>query len=380
VKLVRAAVLVEPRRIEVDEFPVPDVHEDDALLRVEATGVCGADWDPLYLGKPPVGSLAPAILGHEIVGTIERIGEVARRRWGVDEGDLVVVEEDIPCGRCSLCRSGAYRMCNGLWSPGEGMRYGFTSSQKPPYLWGGYAEYMYMHPNSVVHRVPSSVAPLRASLTLPVANGIEWVRRYGQASIGDCVVILGPGQAGLGCVIGAREAGAGKVILVGLSADEDRLSVAKDLGADLVVKIDEIDVLDAVVEASGGKMADLVVDATHGAPAAAGLALDLVGLRGVVVLAGMKDFKAVTNFVTDKIVTKELTIRGATGRDRLSTDASIALLATTKYPFDDMNTHVYNLDECELAIRSVGGLVPGQRPIHATVLPHAVAGVGPTAP
>src|SRR3954469_17597831 len=100
----RAALLVGPRQIEMREFAIPPIGEDEGLLRVETTGVCGVDW-PAYTGKRPDRFRPPMILGHEIVGRIARIGKKVAARWGVQEGDRVVMEEYAPCGRCEFCKS-----------------------------------------------------------------------------------------------------------------------------------------------------------------------------------------------------------------------------------------------------------------------------------
>src|SRR4051794_21634529 len=96
-----AAVLTKPRSIEMREFRVPRARADDAVLAVEATGICGSDWAP-YAGTLPF-PIPSIVLGHEVVGRITDIGPVAAARWQVDVGDRVVVEECIPCGFCNLC-------------------------------------------------------------------------------------------------------------------------------------------------------------------------------------------------------------------------------------------------------------------------------------
>ncbi len=91
-----------------------------------------------------------------MVGRIIDIGSLAAQRWGVSSGDRVVVEECIPCGFCRLCRSGHYAMCDGLHGTG-GRRYGLVDVELAPHLWGGFANVMYLHPNSVVHRIGEDI-------------------------------------------------------------------------------------------------------------------------------------------------------------------------------------------------------------------------------
>jgi threonine dehydrogenase-like Zn-dependent dehydrogenase len=148
------------------------------------------------------------VLGHETVGVIERAGAEARKRWGLEEGDRVALEEYLPCGHCAYCRAGDFRLCEATdWRSG-GLRYGTTPISVPPGLWGGYAQYQCLHPGTVFHRVPDGLEGRHAALALPIANGIEWAYLHGCAGPGDVVLIQGPGQQGLACVAAAREAGA----------------------------------------------------------------------------------------------------------------------------------------------------------------------------
>src|SRR4051794_11123050 len=98
-------VQTAPERYELREMPVPDPGPDSALLRVEACGICGTDLE-VFHGEVAVGQF-PLVPGHEPLGVIERIGEDARRRWQLDEGDRIAVKSAIGCGRCVLCSRGA---------------------------------------------------------------------------------------------------------------------------------------------------------------------------------------------------------------------------------------------------------------------------------
>ena len=111
VERARAAVLVEPRRIEIEEIAIPETGADDGILKVEATGVCGSDI-PYYTGEIQGGmGRMPIILGHEIVGRVDRIGNEAAEKWNLREGDRIIVEEHIPCGHCDLC-SRCWALCS----------------------------------------------------------------------------------------------------------------------------------------------------------------------------------------------------------------------------------------------------------------------------
>jgi threonine dehydrogenase-like Zn-dependent dehydrogenase len=110
---IRAAVLVKPETLEMREFARPSIGPDDALLRIEACGICGSDYEqfeghqPLHEDYTPY----PVIPGHEPLGIIEEIGALARQRWGVSEGDRVAVRSGYGCGRCEACRRFEPRAC-----------------------------------------------------------------------------------------------------------------------------------------------------------------------------------------------------------------------------------------------------------------------------
>lgn len=360
-----AAVLVEPRRIDVQEFAMPRIGADDALVRVLATGICGSDWAP-YVGSWMT-ELPPLILGHEVVGEIVEIGAVARRRWSVDVGDRVVVEESIPCGQCRLCRTGRGYLCDPMHTP-DGMRYGLTPAERAPHLWGGFADYMYLHPRSVVHRMARSVPVEVAPLFIPLSNGIRWVQRDGGCRVGDTVVIFGPGQHGLACVLGARLAGAGTVIVVGTAADDHRLRVATALGADHVARVEDGPVGEQIRALTNGEGADVVIEVTSGAPGVLADAVDSAGVGATVVVAGSREMRPATNFQPDKLFLNEITLRGVYGHDWLSVRRAIELIESDRFPLAQLCTHTYQLSEVERALCTLGG-EGDQNAIHITVIP-----------
>ena len=154
-KTTRAIVQTAPRCLELRELPVPDIDADGALLRVEACGICGSDVEQ-FTGTIPVP--LPLIPGHEPLGIIEEIGERAAKRWGVQAGDRVAVETLIPCGHCRACIDGQYQRCRGR---GTMFGYAYVPLSRSPGLWGAYADYMYLDPNSIVHPSSRSCMPGR---------------------------------------------------------------------------------------------------------------------------------------------------------------------------------------------------------------------------
>jgi threonine dehydrogenase-like Zn-dependent dehydrogenase len=364
----KAAVAMPAGGIEIQEFTAPEVKADNGLMKIDMTGVCGSDWG--YFKDLPR-SRGPVILGHETVGTVQALGAIAQAKWGVREGDLVALEEYLPCGHCNYCRSGDFRLCDATdWRLG-GMRYGASGMNVGSGLWGGYSQYQELHLNTVFHKVPSGVSAKHAALALPISNGIEWTYLHGKAGPGKTVLIQGPGQQGLACVIAAKEAGAEKIIVTGLSTPSDkvRLALAKRLGAHHTIDIGEQDLLETTADITGGAMADLVIDCASGGTASIVSAMQLARKKGTVILGGIKSSK-VPNFDSDMIISKFLTVKGMRGHSYESVELALQLIAGNRHNVTAMSTHTFGLAQTEYAIRTLVG-EGAQDAVHMTVDPWA---------
>jgi threonine dehydrogenase-like Zn-dependent dehydrogenase len=358
-----AAVMTGRRHMEIREFPLPPVGADDGLLEVEATGVCGSDVG--FYNQ----DLSPRVLGHETVGTIARIGPLAAKRWGVSEGDRVVLEEYLPCGHCRFCRSSEFRLCleaDPSATPGA-LRYGSTPLRIAPGLWGGYSQHLYLHPNTVAHRLAPGVAAVEASLALPLGNGYEWAYVEGGIRPGSTVVIMGPGQQGLGCVIAAREAGAGLIIVTGLRRDAARLEVAKTFGAHHTICVDDTELRQAVTDITGPGMVDVVIDTAVGNEATLSAAFDILARRGTLVLP-VATMRPLTELDFYKVTRRYLTVKGVRGHSYAAVEWAIALIASGRYPLAAMCSLEVGLDGVDQAIVGTAGELDTEV-IHAAVVP-----------
>ena len=324
-------MLEAPRRLTERDFARPEIGDDDALLRVEACGLCGTDHEQF------TGELFPGyafVPGHESVGVIEEIGPGAAARWGVRAGDRVAVEVFLSCRECAACRAGEYRRCA---RHGLADMYGYVPAERAPGLWGGYAEHQYLAPDSLLCRVPDvarSRATRRCSTRSARASGGRSPCRA--RSPGDVVAVLGPGVRGLSACAAAKEAGAGFVMVTGRGArDAPRLAVAREFGADLAVDVETTDPVRALRDATG-RRADVVVDVTAKAPAALGQAVQLARAGGTIVVAGTRASRETPGFDPDQIVYKELRVLGALGVDTAAYTQAFELLASGRFPFEDL--------------------------------------------
>lgn len=359
-KTTLAMVQTGVRRLEARDLPMPEIDDDSAVLRIEACGICGSDYEQFEgVLRVPL----PVVPGHEPLGRIAAIGDRAARRWGVDVGDRVAVETMLSCHCCNTCLGGRYHLC------GNRRIYSYIPLSAEPGLWGAYAQYMWLAPNAILHKIDPSLPPELAVMFNPLGAGFRWAVEVPQTQVGDTVVILGPGQRGLASVVAARHAGAGKIIVTGRAADARKLEIARKLGADHTIDIDNEPALDRTKSYTNGRGADVVVEVTSYATEPVRDALSYVRPGGTIVLAGVKGFKPVDNFVSDLIVLNEITIKGVIGVTSSGYSKAIDLIQARSAPLEIMHTHDFPLEQAEQAIRTLARQVDGEESIHSCLIP-----------
>ena len=254
----KAAVFVGANKpLEVQEFPVLPMEPGGALVQMQMAAICGTDVHAWHLDATP----APMIFGHENVGVIAEIApEISTDVLGepVRPSDRVIFR-DAPCGRCFRCAVG--ESCQNTRS------YGTTLCNEPPYLRGGFGQYIQLSATPWLLRVPDDVSNERALLSVignhTALNGVD---RIGGVNLGDTVVVQGSGPIGMGVLNQVLLGGAGRVIVVG--APESRLELARELGASETVDITEWNTPEArierVRELTDGRGGDLIVEASGG--------------------------------------------------------------------------------------------------------------------
>jgi threonine dehydrogenase-like Zn-dependent dehydrogenase len=360
-----AAVLTGPRRIEIRDFVLPEIGSDDGLLRVEANGLCGTDYDQ-YLCEFNIGDFGkvPIIPGHETVGWIEKIGAEAAKRWRVTEGDRVAVKASLPCGKCRQCKMGATPHCE------RRMGYGlYLTTDVTPSLWGGYATHLYLHPDTQLKKVPPHIPSDVMTLFNPLSGVVRWICQIPQLRMGEHVVILGPGQRGILAALVAQYFGAKSITVSGLSQDGYRLGLARQFGADAIVDVSKEDIVERVREVTGGDMADVVLDMSAGSTEPIIQALDTARVGGRVVLAGLKNGKPISGLVTDKIVAKELQILGGFSSTFSSLEIALEILQARHDRMGPLCSHSFALEDADLAVRTLGREVnDGTEVVHVSLV------------
>jgi threonine dehydrogenase-like Zn-dependent dehydrogenase len=357
----RAALLTGPRQVSMSTMDIPDVlGPDEALLAVEACGMCGTDYEQ-FLGHVPVDY--PYVAGHEIVGRIERIGAVAAERWKLGTGARVAVESIVSCGSCTMCKQGRALFCP------QRLIYGLTPAARAPGLLGGYAEYLVLQANTEVYPLPDHLSVQDAVLFNPLGSGFDWACRAAGTQVGDSVLIIGPGQRGLCSVLAANETGASRIIVAGRGRRPWKLDLARELGATDVINTDEQSLVDTIREMTNGEWIDRVIDTSPMATGPVLEAIECVRPEGTVVLAGMKEAGGDLGAAANAIMRKAATVRGVFSVSDWAKRQAIKSLSAAKYPVERLHTHTFSIDELDQACQILGGEIEGNDAIHITVTP-----------
>jgi alcohol dehydrogenase/L-iditol 2-dehydrogenase len=277
--------------VDVRDMPQPAAGPQDALVEVEAAGICGSEIH-MYHNQVSYRLSPPLILGHEFAGVIVEKGAAVQ---GFEVGDRVTVETAAHvCGTCRFCRAGEYNVCP------ERRSFGFTAD-------GAFARYVCAR-QGILHHVPDGVSLAEAALTEPLCVAYNALVEKTRIRPGDIVAILGPGPIGLFCVQIARLLGAGTVIVSGTAQDLARLELARRLGADVTINGQEEDPVRAVMALSRGVGADVVVDAA-GPPATLRQSLAMIRRSGQITKIGWGPEPV--GFSLDPLIEKVVTLQGA---------------------------------------------------------------------
>ena len=297
----KAALFEQPRKFHVVQRDLRALRQGEALVRVEACGICGTD---LHIVDGTSRSTPPVVLGHEYSGVVEDNGGIN----GLAEGTRVAVDPNIACGTCYYCRRGLVHLCEKLSALGVDID-------------GGMAEYCIV-PENQIHVLPEGMTAEEGALIEPVSCAVHGVDKA-RITAGDTVVILGGGTIGLVMLQLVRHAGAARTILV--ETIEAKRAMAQRLGASFVVDPAIRDVRGAVTELTGVG-ADVVIECV-GKPSTMQLGIDIARRGGVVEFFGVCPVGVTIPVEPNTVYFKELTIVGSYVNPHTFTRAAALLKA-----------------------------------------------------
>jgi alcohol dehydrogenase len=321
----RAVVYHGPGLKAWEEVRDPEItDDDDVIVRVDATTICGSD---LHILKGDVSAVIPGrILGHEAVGTVEQVGSGVRT---LGEGDRVLVSCISACGSCRFCRESRYGLCHtGGWL--LGCTYDGTQAE--------YARVPFA--DNSTYRIPDGVSDEEALMLADILpTGYEVGVLNGRISPGDVVAVVGSGPVGLAAIMGARLFSPSHIVAVGIA--DRRLEAAKQFGADVTVNSGYEDPVKIIAALTEGLGADVTIEAV-GLPDTFELAVKLVRPGGRVANVGVHGSPAALHL--EEQWTRDITI--TTGQvDTFSTPTLLRLVASGQVAVGQFVTHRFGFDE-----------------------------------
>lgn len=313
--------------IELRDIPEPSPAPNEVKIKVQAAGICGTD---LHIYKDEFRSRPPVVLGHEVAGEVVELGANVSN---IELGARVTTETYYStCGICAYCRRGQNNLCLNRLSIGSGVN-------------GGFTQYVVV-PAKNVHRLPENVDFDAGALTEPLACVVHGVLNTPTVSPGDVAVIAGPGAIGLLTLQVVKAAGATAVML-GTNADERRMELAHELGADYVVNVQREDPTTLIADITQEGLGAEVVYECSGAGAAAQSLLPLARRRGRYVQVGL--FGKPIEWDLDQVCYRELTVTGSNASVPSAWDKALKLLETGAVKTHPLITDVYDVTQWEQA-------------------------------
>lgn len=343
----RAIVIERPNDISLREVETPEPGPGEVRVRSIRAGVCRTDLDIATGALDPRWVRFPVVPGHEWSGVVDAIGDGVT---GVELGQRVVCEGNIPCQRCARCRAGDTHLCTNYDAVG------FTRG-------GGWGEFVVV-PARILHTLPDHVSFDAAVLVEPGSCVVKALDRA-RIEPAETVGVVGVGAMGALAIRIARLRSPGTIVAYGLHDGE--LELARSLGADAVVNVAETDAEEETRRLAGGGL-DVVVE-TAGAVAAVELSTRLVREGGRVVNLGIAGRDAELTLPADRIPLRDLTVFGSVGYTTAAWAKMVGLLRDGLVDLDPIVTHRFPLDRFEDAF----ALMDDRRGVVARiVLEHAV--------
>ena len=329
----KVAYLKEAMKIVVkDDAKIPEISDDQVLVKMEYCGVCGSDVHFYKDGR--VGDVAAPpdfVLGHEVAGEVVKIGAAVKN---LKVGDKVALEPGYACGKCEYCKTGRYNLCPNV-----------IFFADPP-VQGALKEYV-AHPADMCFKLPENMSTEEGALVEQLAVGLH-ATALGGVGLGSDVLILGGGCIGLVTLLSAKARGASRIVVVDLY--EKRLNMAKEMGATEVINAQKENVAERVEELLDGKGVDFVFE-TAGAIATIQQTPYYVKKGGTIVLVGMAA-ESMANYNFSQAMVKEITIK-TVFRYRNLYPTAIAAISSGSIDVKKIVTNRFTFDESDLAFSTV---------------------------
>lgn len=343
---VYAAVLEKPYGFELKSYDKPRLNDEDILMKVELCGICGSD---IHFWKGKLGTKDAKILGHEFIGRVEDAGIKALEKRGLEIGDVIAAEIVIPCYKCEWCKQGKYNLCKEdeqSLSSDYGRQFGcnIAITRPPTPLWGGFAQYLYVPPEAIVHKYPKNIDLKEAVMTEPFATALHAVNISGLKENDSCI-ISGPGTIGLCIVQAAKLKGAKPIILVGTEEDKHRLKIGSEMGADYCIGSDNAMSEVKQILSHG---ADITFDAS-GSINAELFSLQALKRGGKCIFVGITNGKELTFDCDKDLIFKETTIMGCILNGGYT--EAVDLIKNKKVSLSHLVTHEFGLKNINEAFR-----------------------------
>jgi 5-exo-hydroxycamphor dehydrogenase len=343
----RAAVLVEPNRVEIWEVPIADPEPGGVLVRMVLGGVCGSD---LHIVNGDVGVMPfPIVLGHEGIGRVEKLGAALTKDYAsvpVAEGDLVYWAPTALCGHCYAC--------NVLDQPPCENAQFFEHAERPN--WGSLADYAWLPKDMAFFRLPEGAQPeALAALGCALPTAIAGLEKVGRVGLGDSVVIQGAGPVGLSAVLVSALSGAVHVIVI--DAVASRLEIAQTLGATHTILLSATTVeqrREEVYEIVGANGPNIVLEAAGALPAFAE-GVGLTGNHGRYIILGLWGAVGTSAISPRDLTIKNMAIVGETFHKNRHYYAAMMLAARiqNRYPLADLITHRFKIENTTGALEAI---------------------------
>lgn len=338
----RAAVYHSNDDVRVEEMPIPKPGDDELLVRIESSGICGSDVMEWYrLAK------APLVLGHEIAGTVAKAGKSVRR---FQAGNRVTVAHHVPCNTCRYCLAGQYSLCDTL-----------RSTNFDP---GGFSEYARVPAINVdrgTFLIPDELSFDEATFIEPLGCVLRGLR-VARFKPGSSVLVLGSGISGLLFIKALCALGAGTVVSTDI--DEHRLSAAKHNGANAALRAKDA-TPQKLASLNGGRLFDLVATCAGGAGVVE-QAFCSVDRGGTVLLFAPHEPGTTAALPLAEIWRDQIAIVATYASPPIDTARAIALLGERRVEVNDMITHRLPLAETPRGFRLVAG---GKKSIKVIIRP-----------